>query len=92
MTLDTDQAPAAANFNPEATRTLWAIHLQGPDDCAAAPSKAEADAACVLINAAIERRTSVGDTPVAKAVATEWPFTRAEWGESVNEFYQLFSR
>ena len=40
--------------------TFWAVHLSGQDDTYPAPTREEADAACLLINAAIARQTPPG--------------------------------
>lgn len=52
---------------------LWAISISGPDDVIPAPTKAEAEAACLLLNAAFARMPTQGAAPMRATVA-EWPY------------------
>lgn len=64
-------------------RTMWAIHIEGPDDLYAVPDKEIADAAAVVLNAQCERE---GLSAGAVAVV-EWPFSREAWEEQAPKFH-----
>lgn len=58
----------------------WAIHIQGPDDIVPAPSRTEADAACVLLNADFARSKAATELGM-RAVVVPWtgePIDRAQ--------------
>jgi len=68
---------------------MWAIHVEGPDDLVAAPTKAEADAACTLLNAAFGRNAALRDMGV-KAVVVPWTLGYEQWRASHEaEFREL---
>jgi hypothetical protein len=70
---------------------MWAINVEGPDDLVAAPTKAEADAACTLLNAAFGRNKALHDMGV-KAVVVPWNLAYEQWRASQEtEFLDLLS-
>lgn len=58
--------------------TMWAVHVQGPDDVMAAPDKEVADAVCVVLNAQFKRHAKPGD-PLLHAAVIEWPYGYEAW-------------
>lgn len=71
---------------------LWAVHLLPHDEHHAAPTKEEADAACVLINAAASRQAEPGMPPPITATACPWPYSAASYTGTVSDFYTPFLR
>ncbi|WP_408953009.1 hypothetical protein [Lysobacter sp. Hz 25] len=69
-TVVVDEAPA-----------LWCLHLQGPDEVHAAPSKAHAEKAAEQINA-------VDDTGLVRAVAAPWPHSVESHAEDSDSFIE----
>lgn len=55
--------------------TLYAVHVQGPDDIIAAPSKREAEVLADKLNAFFAEiaQKSGPAAPTIEAVVTEWP-------------------
>lgn len=72
--------------------TFWAVHLSGQDDTYPAPTREEADAACLLINAAIARQTPPGHPVDVTATAIPWPYSLESWHAGVPDFYCIFMR
>ena len=68
--------------------TMWAVHVRGPDDVIPAPSRAEAEAACVLLNACFERTPALRDLG-AHAVVTEWHLGYEAWKAQQGLFGEL---
>ena len=58
----------------EAGHRLWCVHVQGPDDLIAMPSKDAADLQAAKINKSIGRDWEHGD-PEITAIATFWPYS-----------------
>lgn len=72
---------------PPPAETLWALHIEGPDDVIAARDRAEADERAAEINAAYEQykqRPDAGpDDPKWCAVVITWPGTATDHAEEV---------
>nr|WP_023842422.1 hypothetical protein [Burkholderia sp. M701]BAO18879.1 hypothetical protein [Burkholderia sp. M701] len=78
---------------------LWMLHIQGPDDIVAAPSKEQADRVAEAFNAfhgeyANKRRAEIaasgGDPdnwPNVTAVVVEWAGGPSEHAESVTNYW-----
>jgi hypothetical protein len=58
--------------------TMWAVHVQGPDDMHACPDRQTADALALVLNRQFERHHKQGD-PMMVATVTEWPHSRESW-------------
>ncbi len=73
--------------DPVPTPTLWAVHVQGPDDMIAAEDRAEADRRTAEINEAwtqFKKRPGASDNdPRWTAVVVPWPYSRGEHAEEV---------
>lgn len=81
------------------TNTLWMLHIQGPDDIVAAPSREQTAAVAAAFNAywgaylAKQRAQSVADGrnpdhwPSVSAVVTEWRGTAREHAHSVEAYW-----
>ncbi|HZN71226.1 MAG TPA: hypothetical protein VFC00_06030 [Micromonosporaceae bacterium] len=67
--------------------TLWAVHVQGPDDVIAAADRGEAERRAAEINAvaaAVAARPDASpNDPKVYAVVIEWPYVRDEHAEEV---------
>jgi hypothetical protein len=82
---------------------LWMLHIQGPDEIVAAPSKDEAERVAAAFNAywgaylAKQRAASVAEGkdpdnwPTINAVVIEWDSTPAEHAESVAKYWSDYS-
>lgn len=73
----TPMPTAAAEPTPAAgggTGLLWCLHVLGFDEYVPAPSREEADAACVLLNAAFARLENHEARARLKAQTEPWPF------------------
>lgn len=81
-----DDAEAALRL-PETTTaaTLWCLHLRGPDDVHAAPSKAHAEAAAATYNAAFKEKAARAGI-LFEAVAAPWPHSAESHAASVANF------
>ena len=78
---------------------LWMLHIQGPDDVVAAPSKEEAETVAAAFNAyfgaylAKQRAASVAagqdpnNWPTINAVVTEWDGTAKSHANSVAKYW-----
>jgi hypothetical protein len=78
---------------------LWMLHIQGPDDVVAAPSKKEAEAVAVAFNAYFgayltkQRAASVAagqdpnNWPTINAVVTEWDGTATSHARSLAKYW-----
>jgi hypothetical protein len=85
------------------TETLWMLHVLGPDDVVAAPSKAEADRVAAAFNArwgeylTKQRAASVAEGrdpdnwPTITAVVTEWDSTAYAHASSVATFWPEYA-
>ena len=66
---------------------LWCVHLVGPDDVWAMPSKAAAEAEAARTNEAIaiEDAKHVGDPhwPHARAIVIPWPYSADRHAEEL---------
>ena len=58
----------------EALEGPWCVHVQGPDDLLAMPSKDAADLEAAKINKRVGRDWEPGD-PEINAIATIWPYS-----------------
>lgn len=58
--------------------TLWAVHIQGPDDIHACPDRAVADALALVLNRQFARYTDPNDPPM-NATVIEWPYGYESW-------------
>lgn len=54
--------------------TLYAVHVQGPDDIIAAPSKREAEVLAEKLNAFFVSLKSGPAAPTIEAVVIAWPY------------------
>ncbi|MGE8367018.1 hypothetical protein [Cupriavidus sp.] len=63
--------------------TLWAIHVEGPDDIIAVPSRDAAEREAVLLNQQFASVPKSKHAPVARAVVIEWPYTAAGHAQSL---------
>lgn len=66
------------------TTTLWAVHVQGPDDLHACPDRETADALALVLNRQFMRHT-MPDDPLMVATVTEWPYSREAWQQDVDQ-------
>ena len=64
---------------------LWAVHVLGPDDIVAAPSREAAEKAA----AAVCKRFAAGDPPIT-AVAIPWQGSDEAYKREVVEFAEYF--
>jgi uncharacterized protein (DUF1330 family) len=83
--------------------TLWMLHIQGPDDIIAAPSKAEADGVAAAFNAywgeylTKQRAASVAEGrnpdhwPTITAVVVEWDSTARAHANSVAKYWPEYA-
>lgn len=69
--------------------TLYAVHVEGPDDVIAATDRAEAEVRAAEINGIAEEIASRSDAssadPVIRAVVVEWPYSLAEHAAAIAE-------
>jgi hypothetical protein len=68
--------------------TLWAVHVQGPDDIIATSDKAEAEKYAAGLNDWYEQRSKEPDFdpktfPRVHAEVIEWPYAQAAHAESI---------
>jgi len=82
---------------------LWMLHIQGPDDVVAAPSKDEAETVAAAFNKvhgdylAKQRATTAaagGDPdnwPTVHAVVVEWDSTEAAHARSVKKYWPEYA-
>ncbi|WP_250538666.1 MULTISPECIES: hypothetical protein [unclassified Caballeronia] len=80
-------------------KNLWMLHIQGPDDIVAAPSREEADTVAAAFNGywgaylAKQRAQSITDGrnpdhwPSVSAAVTEWTGTAREHAHSVEKYW-----
>ena len=55
--------------------TLWAIHVEGPDDMIAAPSKDAGEREAALLNRYFARIVTNENDPDLRAVVVPWPYS-----------------
>lgn len=79
--------------------TLWMLHIQGPDDIVAAPSKVQAEAVAAAFNAywgdylAKQRAASVAEGkppdhwPTITAVVAEWDGTPTAHAKNLAQYW-----
>ncbi len=66
---------------------LWCMHILGPDDVHAAPSKAHAEKAAAALNAFHAAREEQSEhDPKVEAVVAPWPHSAESHAESVADF------
>ena len=58
--------------------TMWAVHVQGPDDMHACPDREVADALALLLNRQFAKHTDPND-PQMKAEVVAWPYGYEAW-------------
>lgn len=58
--------------------TMWAVHVQGPDDMHACPDREVADALALVLNRQFVRHKHPDDPPM-KADVVPWPYGYEEW-------------
>lgn len=75
----------ASKWEPEPD--LWCVHILGPDDLHAAPSKAYAEVASDLHNRSFAD-LSVKQDVVCKAVVAPWPYSAESHAEDVVSFVE----
>ena len=63
--------------------TLWAIHVEGPDDIIAAPSRDAAEREVVLLNQQFASVPKSVNAPVVRAVVIEWQHTAEGHAQSL---------
>lgn len=78
---------------------LWMLHIQGPDDIVAAPSREEADRVEVAFNAhwsaylakqraaSVEAGTDPDNWPTVTAVVAEWDSTAAAHAKNMKKYW-----
>lgn len=54
--------------------TLWAIHIEGPDDIIAAPSMEAAEREAALLSQQFASIPKSENAPAVRAVVTVWPY------------------
>lgn len=64
-------------------QTLWAIHIEGPDDIIAAPSKDAAEREAALLNRYFASMAKSENDPDLRAVVTAWPYTAEGHAQSL---------
>lgn len=81
------------------TEKLWMLHIQGPDDIVAAPSKTQAESVAAAFNAywgdylAKQRAASVAEGknpdhwPTITAVVAEWDGTPKEHAKNLAQYW-----
>lgn len=55
--------------------TLWAVHIEGPDDIFAMPSESAAQEHCDILNRHWEKRNQNAIGPFLTAKVVPWPYT-----------------
>jgi hypothetical protein len=67
--------------------TLYAVHVQGPDDIIAAPGRREAEVLADKLNAffAEIKQKSGPAAPIIEAVVIKWPYTPPSHAEALAE-------
>jgi hypothetical protein len=85
---DTEDGPAAHWCRPLPAETkLWGVHVSGPDDLHAAPSREEAAAAAERFNTWFSNRADKHPfDPQVHASVTEWPYGEREHALSVQDW------
>jgi len=63
----------------------WAVHIEGPDDLIAAPSKTLAEFAATVTNRWLCEAAGE-DFPQARAVVVEWPHGYEAWKAGSEQF------
>lgn len=63
---------------------MWAIHILGPDEIYAAPSREVADAAALVLNNQIDRNPALRELHASVAVI-EWPWGYESWSAEKDE-------
>lgn len=60
---------------------MWAVHVQGPDDLHACPTKEVADAFCEMLNRQFDAQSVAtgGCFPVMVANVVPWPYGYETW-------------
>ena len=58
--------------------TMWAVHVQGPDDLHACHDREVADAVALLLNRQFRRRVKPDD-PSMTAEVVPWPYSYESW-------------
>lgn len=76
--------PRAQGDGEDAPEKLWALHMRGPDDVVAAPSKIAADVVAKNFNDYWEQHKHLRDHDVhVIAAVIEWPFEPARHAKAV---------
>lgn len=68
---------------------LWAVHVLGPDDIVAAPSKQAAEKAAAEITARFASPCDPTDVPIS-GVCIPWPYNTSAHARDVAEFEEYF--
>ena len=58
--------------------TMWAVHVQGPDDMYACPGRDVADALALVLNRQFAKHTDPNYPPM-KAEVVAWPYGYESW-------------
>lgn len=89
MTNEKDEPPGAA------TKQLWAMHVQGPDDVWAAPSKERAVAAAKRLNDFWAEKIATKndpDFPMINAMVVPWNSSPESHAEAVKKWAAEWER
>jgi hypothetical protein len=65
--------------------TLYAVHIQGPDDIIATPGKREAEVLAEKLNAFFASLKSGPAAPTIEAIVIKWPYTPPSHAEALAE-------
>lgn len=60
------------------TTTMWAVHVEGPDDLYACPDRDTSEALALVLNRQFERHAKPDDPPMA-ATVVKWPYGYETW-------------
>lgn len=67
-----------------ADTTMWAVHVQGPDDMYACQDRETAEALALVLNVQF-RHDSRPDFPLIVATVTEWPYGYEAWSAAKDQ-------
>jgi hypothetical protein len=76
---------AMRDFPPHPDEKLWCVHIEGPDDLVAAPSKELAEEAAKHMNAHFSQNFV---DPILRAVVIEWIHSPESHASCLPKFYE----